>query len=580
MPYAKLWSKMPLTTVLSLLITAGSSLVAAAAAELVERQSGNNPFSGQFCDYTSFQASVVGSRLLMFGGNLTINKGTNSKEKRELEPGFQFFSLFLNETFQATANASSYLRREQDPAPDKRIASMRDGGAFSYNGDVFFYGGQQLFNAGDDDTIYKCTPTSQNIVWNSASINGNVRRTITKGASVNAPSEDKGFYFGGQDIIPKGADNEQADRVLNDTFLNSLVVLSFSPGGQEFTNITTPISRTKPLAKSNLLFVPAGKAGILVNLGGDDGNGDGAWEDLQVFDIGSSTWFNQRTQGNLTSGRSRNPGPGTCSVIASDGDNHFIYVYGGSNRAPGQSQLAILTIPAFQWFTITNQDYPSKVDAQCQLAGERQMLILGGRSSNGRGDCGRNSFLEILDISSLDIVASFPNNNPFTPPPLVRTASNSSNPLDGWTDPELQGLYEIQYQTSAQRNRGSKSEKGPIIGGVVGGVAGVIILGVIAVFFLMKNHRKKSARAVKEAVAEVKRNSAAQPFLGQPSPGFPSPAFTSGEYPQQYPQQYQQGYPPTTQPYKDDYIVEAPANPAPVELPPASPAVRPAELQS
>ncbi|RVD90045.1 uncharacterized protein DFL_001028 [Arthrobotrys flagrans] len=575
MPYTKLWGKIPVTTAFSLLITAGSSLLAATAEELVERQIGNSPFSGQFCDYTSFQASVVGSRLLMFGGNLTVNRGTNSKEKRELEPGFQFFSMFLNETFRTTANASEYLRREPDPAADKRIASMRDGGAFSYDGDIFFYGGQQLFNAGDDDVIYKCTPTSEDIVWNSAAISGNVRRTITKGASVDASSENKGFYFGGQDIIAKGSDDSQADRVLNGTSSNNLIVVSFSPGKQEFANITAPVSRAKPLVQSNLLFVPAGKEGILVNLGGDDGTGDGAWEDLQVFDIGSSTWFNQRTRGNLTSGNSRNPGSGTCSVIQSDGDNHFIYVYGGSNRAPGQSQLAILTIPAFQWFTVSNQTYPSKVNAQCRLVGERQMLILGGRSSNGRGDCGRNSFLEILDISSLDIVFSFPNSNPFTPPPLLRTAANSSNPLDGWTDPELRGLYEVQYQTFAQRNRGSKSEKGPIIGGVVGGVAGVLSISIIVVFFIMKSHRKKSARDVKEAVAEVKRNSAAQPFLGQPSPGFPSPAFTSGEYPHAYPQGYPQG-----QQYKDDYIVEAPPNPAPAELPPATPATRPAELPS
>ncbi|KAK6496481.1 hypothetical protein TWF481_002498 [Arthrobotrys musiformis] len=575
MPYTKLWSKIPLTTAFTLLITAGSSLLAATAEELVERQSGSSPFSGQFCDYTSFQTSVVGSRLLMFGGNLTINKGTNSKEKRELESGFQFFSLFLNETFQATDNATDYLRREPDPAAEKRIASMRDGGAFSYNGDIFFYGGQQLFNAGDDDIIYKCTPTSQNIVWNSAAISGNVRRTITKGASVDASSENKGFYFGGQDIIAKGADDSQADRVLNGTSSNNLIVLSFSPGKQEFTNITAPVSRAKPLVESNLLFVPAGKEGILVNLGGDDGTGDGAWEDLQVFDIGSSTWFNQRTRGNLTSGNSKNPGTGTCSVIASDGDNHFIYVYGGSNRAPGQSQLAILTIPAFQWFTVSNQNYPSKVNAQCQLAGERQMLILGGRSSNGRGDCGGNSFLEILDISSLEIVSSFPNNNPFTPPPLVRTAANSSNPLDGWTDPELQGLYETQYQTFAERNQESKSDKGTIIGGVVGGVAGVLLLSIVAVFFIMRSHRKKSARDVKEAVAEVNRNSVAQPFLGQPSPGFPSPAFPSGEYQHAY----QPGYPPGHI-YKDDYIVEAPPNPAPAELPSANPAARPMELPS
>ncbi|EPS37395.1 hypothetical protein H072_8884 [Dactylellina haptotyla CBS 200.50] len=559
-----------LTTVWLLGITC---LELTAAVELLERQStSSGPFSGEFCDYTSFQASVVGSRLLMFGGNLTVNKGTNSKEKRQLEPGFQFFSMLLNQTISATSNVSSYLTREPDPSAQKKIASMRDGGSYSYNGDIFFYGGEQLFNAGDDGTIYKCTPTSENIVWNQASISGGgVNRAITKGASVDASTENKGFYFGGQNTIPKGADSSQADLVLNDTFVNNLVVVTFSGDKQEFTNISAPVDKVNPLAQSNLLFVPAGKEGILVNLGGIDSTGSGAWDTLQVFDIGSSTWFNQQTRGNLTSGRSRNPGSGTCSVIVSNGDTHYIYVYGGSNRAPGQSQLAILTIPTFQWATVENSNFPSKVNAQCQISGQRQMLILGGRSSNSRNDCGQNNFLEILDLSSLTIVSNFPDNSPFTVPAiLVTLASNGTGPADGWTDPDLEKLYEVQYQTLAQRNKGSKSDKGAIIGGVVGGVAGVILIGIVAVYFIMKNHRKKSAQVVKEVVAEVNRNSAAtQPFLGQPSPGFPSPGLPSPGYPS--------GYGQPQEHYKDEYA-EAPANQIPAELPPQTPSSRPMEL--
>ncbi|KAF3903331.1 hypothetical protein AA313_de0204634 [Arthrobotrys entomopaga] len=573
------WRSGTSATVVALLAACTGFRGTTFAAELVERQTigGSNLFSGQFCDYTSFQASLVGSRILMFGGNLTINKGPRNKEKRELEPGFQFFSLLLNQTFSTTANVGSFVTREPDPVAEKDIASMRDGGAYSYNGDIYFYGGQQLFNAGDDDTIYKCTPTSENIVWNSATLNGaNVNRAVTKGASLNAPSENKGFYYGGQSLIPKGADSSQADLVLNDTFTNNMVVVTFSGDGQRFTNITASPNKAKPLAQSNLLFVPAGKEGILINLGGDDGTGNGAWDILQVFDIASSTWFNQQTRGNLTSGRSKSPGSGTCSVIVSDGDNQYIYVYGGSGRAPGQSQLAILSVPAFEWFTVENSNFPSKVNAQCQLSGERQMIILGGRSSNGVNDCGGNSFVEILDLSTLEIVTSFPDNSPFTPPSIVTTASNMTSPANGWTDPELQELYKIQYQTLATRSQGSKLNTGAIIGGVVGGVAGVILIGVAAVYFIMKRHRKKSAKDVKEAVIEANRNSAAlQPFLTQPSPGFPSSGFPSPGYPQGDPTEYPAAYAH----YKDEYY-EAPANEIPAELAPQTPPAHPMELSS
>ncbi|KAK6353279.1 hypothetical protein TWF696_005254 [Orbilia brochopaga] len=551
-----------------------------AASELAERQAktaSSNLFSGQFCDYTSFQASVVGSRLLLFGGNLTVNKGANSKEKRELESGFQFFSILLNQTFSTTSNLNSFLKREPDPAAQKRIASMRDGGAYSYNGSIYFYGGEQLFNAADDNTIFKCTPTSENIVWDPVPVDG-VSRAVTKGASVDVSTEDKGFYFGGQNIVPKGADSEQADKVLNNTFLNNLVVVGFSENKQTYTNITAPPSKATPLAQSNLLFVPAGKEGILLNLGGTDASGNGAWETLQIFDIATSTWFLQRTGGNLTSGRSQNPGVGTCSVLISSGSNHYVYVYGGSNRSAGQSQLAILTIPAFTWATVENDSFPSKVNAQCQLVGDRQMLIIGGSSSSGLNDCGNNSFVELLDLSSLEIVPNFPNPAPFVSPPSI-LGVNATTPIDGWTDPELQKVYQIQYQTVAQRKEGGGgTDKKAIIGGVVGGVAGVIIIGVIAIFFIMRSNRKKSARDVKEAVAEVKRNSAiAQPFLAQPSPGFPSPAFPSPGYPQQpYPPQT---YPeqPAPEQYKDE-LFEAPPNQVPSELPPAEAPARPTEL--
>ncbi|EWC44139.1 hypothetical protein DRE_07196 [Drechslerella stenobrocha 248] len=559
-------NKVPVAAAISLLAAAG------AASKLVERQNtntnsgGGNLFSGQFCDYTSFQASVVGGRLLMFGGNLTVNRGSNANQKRELEPGFQFFSIMLNETFSTAENTSTYLRREPDPSADKRVASIRDGGAFSYNGEIYFYGGEQLFNAADGNTIFKCTPTSENIVWNQVTVDG-VSRAVTRGAPVVATTENKGFYFGGQDIVPRGADDSQADLVLGNTYLNNLVSISFAPGKQSYTNITASPTRAKPLAQSNLLFVPAGKEGILLNLGGDDGSGNGAWETLQVFDIASSTWYNQQTRGNLTSGRSPNPGSGTCSVIISSGNTHYVYVYGGSNRAPGQSQLAILTIPSFTWSIVSNENFPSKVDAQCQLVGTRQMLILGGRSSNNRNDCGNNNFLEILDLSSLEIVTNFPDSSPFNPP-TVRTLSNSTQPAGGWTDPGLRGVYDTQYQTAAERSSGGKSDRVAIIGGVVGGVGGVLVIAIIAIFFIMRSNRRKSARDVKEAVAEVKRSSAfAQPFLPQTSPGYPSPGFQQGVLSHD---------PAFSESYKDE-LFEAPANPAPSELP-TTQAKRPTEL--
>lgn len=78
-----------LKTLFVVVVAAAATAPGLGSGMVLEARQQNNSelFSGQFCDYTSFQAGIVDNRLMLFGGNLTVNKGSSTKEKREIESG-------------------------------------------------------------------------------------------------------------------------------------------------------------------------------------------------------------------------------------------------------------------------------------------------------------------------------------------------------------------------------------------------------------------------------------------------------------------------------------------------------------
>lgn len=54
------------------------------------------------------------------------------------------------------------------------------------------------------------------------------------------------------------------------------------------------------------------------------------------------------------------------------------YIYGGEDRTTGtRSDIAVLTLPGFHWFTL-NVTSPQRMRHACALVGKSQMLSLGG----------------------------------------------------------------------------------------------------------------------------------------------------------------------------------------------------------
>lgn len=177
-----------------------------------------------------------------------------------------------------------------------------------------------------------------------------------EGAGLSVPELGVSWYFGGHlDLATTPGWSNQIARV----YLKSMLefthpgytndgVASLASGqgagdGGVYRNITQgKIQATDAFAERAdgvLVFVPGwGEKGVLIGLaGGDNETFISDLSTLDVYDIASSAWYNQKTSG-TPPGVRVNP----CAVVASapDASSFNIYLYGGQNLLPAVSALA------------------------------------------------------------------------------------------------------------------------------------------------------------------------------------------------------------------------------------------------
>lgn len=102
---------------------------------------------------------------------------------------------------------------------------------------------------------------------------GNVTRYITSGAGVSVPSENKGFYFSGMKAADSGpifpsVFSAPENATNPNTLSNTLITVDMSRQLSETITNTTLPGDIAARAGGELAFVPVGKEGILVAVGG------------------------------------------------------------------------------------------------------------------------------------------------------------------------------------------------------------------------------------------------------------------------------------------------------------------------
>ncbi|PNY28644.1 Uncharacterized protein TCAP_01431 [Tolypocladium capitatum] len=227
-----------------------------------------------------------------------------------------------------------------------------------------------------------------------------VTRYIAYGAAVNAPSENKAWYFSGLTSPTRGPIifntglNDSA-RAVN--ISNSLISLDMSTQlGEKWNNITLP-SYIKGRSNAEVVWVPVGKQGILVVLGGvtypewatvshksvDPGASEKDspefMRSIDIYDIAGNIWYKQPTK-DAPGTRSRG-----CAVVAAAADRSSfnIYYYGGFDGIHPTNDFYddvwVLSLPSFTWTQINNGTaIHGRAGHKCFQPYPDQMMVFGG----------------------------------------------------------------------------------------------------------------------------------------------------------------------------------------------------------
>ena len=251
---------------------------------------------------------------------------------------------------------------------------------------------------------------------NSEPANQPVQRAA-EGAGVSIPNIGRGFYFGGHlDFLTTAGWSISDARV----YLKGLLEYTFPGysnaavnGGQAagssgiYRNITQGGTQDSAgfseRADGILVYIPGyGKTGIIVGLAGGTNTTFTQMNVIDVYDIASSTWHKQATEGPTPDIRVN---PCAVAVSAADGSSTQVYMYGGQNLLPYGDQtqyddMWILTIPSFTWIqvdTSKQSNPPGRSGHMCNVW-NAQMVVVGGYVGE---DLGCESGFYVFNTSSL-----------------------------------------------------------------------------------------------------------------------------------------------------------------------------------
>lgn len=177
---------------------------------------------------------------------------------------------------------------------------------------------------------------------------------------------------------------------------------------------------------------------------------------IDVYDIATSTWYKQATDGKYP-GLRVNP----CAVAASapDGSSTNIYLFGGQNLLPYGNQtqyndMWILSVPSFQWIEVDTAGQsvpPARVGHTCDIW-DGQIVVVGGYTGPNLG-CDNGFY--IFSASELQWVNRFQSSGSSNP--QNQQAAQANDPAG------LSGSYGYQVPKAVQAVIGGQANGGATI---------------------------------------------------------------------------------------------------------------------
>ncbi|PKS07316.1 hypothetical protein jhhlp_005918 [Lomentospora prolificans] len=436
------------------------------------------------------------------GGDIMWLQGMDTGEYKRIADGRNsgnpkglILTLNLTTRFSLDQNLTQLFNTLAKFGTSSAVPNYVDGDLLGNDAQFFTYGGltlksDSLPDPDKDETLeYQAYPYDSDVGTFSAGfvnekLPSDITRYLAYGAAVNAPSENKAWYFSGLRSPSGGViyDSFAIQSAVPSNISNTLITLTFDSQAQnieKWENRTLPAS-VSGRASASGVFVPVGGNGILVFVGGVthpefasskhksdnppalQSDSEAFIKSIDIYDIGNDKWFRQET----SSSESPPVTAQGCAVVqhASDFSSFNIYYYGGytgEDRKEGFSDdVWILTMPSFKWIKAhSGTEAHARAGHKCVSPYPDQMMVFGGFTPKlGSGPtCLEGGVIQLFNLTSLEWIDSY---SPvvyaeYGVPEAVRkeiggeswggATANSPAASGGWSEESLQTLFETPY---------------------------------------------------------------------------------------------------------------------------------------
>ncbi|KAI5777539.1 hypothetical protein EDC01DRAFT_678300 [Geopyxis carbonaria] len=529
-----------------------------------------------WCSWGRPQSALVRNKIWIDGGAPTrYLTAAGGIPKPDTVPRQEVYYIELNRNFTIGNNPNFTQVIKSSPKPSRNMGpNVENGHLLSNDYEFLLYGGLMVDTDSQElpsDTWalardlfeHKPVPLSEPDSWRAIqTMDGDVTRGIAAGAYVSVPSENLAFVLGGSrnkdwnEVRTLARPANRAGELSNQLISADLSTM----GSEKFRNTTIDSADVAPRTAGEIVWVPMGKKGALVALGGSvmpyndtastgtkistadnsDFEDEGAkfMSEVNVYDVDKAAWFTQPTSGDIP--------PATaefCTAVASttDGNTHNIYAYGGFSgvaRAGYSGQSAtgngfavpvydtvyVLSLPGFVWTkAYEGETANARRGHRCHRVADNQLMVVGGVGAGG--DC-VPEFVRVFDMNTNKFASSYDPtvNAKYDPPSAIASASKP----DKWADGDLEALMADRYPgtvknywpfpklTETSRSDGSDSTSStttnttsnglpnyvpPLLGAILGLL--VIITILCGVLFWLRRRKRNMRRLQSDSAAST-----------------------------------------------------------------------------
>jgi hypothetical protein len=460
-----------------------------------------NQVNTTMCYWEELRGAVVRDTVYLDGGDIWwipgYANGSTGAIENDANPMAVVYTLNFSVPFNTSQNITAIMAQLPKVAGGNKANNIApnyyDGAMLANDDEWYIYGGllrkTDAFTPphSDDVLSYQAYQYgAQKDAFQPGFVNDELpdglSRYLAYGGAASAPSENKAWYFSGMHsplhgeiFRPDGNDSETAINVSS-----TLITLDMAVQQQEtWSNKTLP-ALVPGRANPQLVWVPVGKEGILVALGGvvfpefvsalhvssneaqSKADSPAFMSNINIYDVAGDKWYQQPTTG----------GPGAlargCAVVApaQDASSFNIYHYGGYNGidygADFNDDVWVLSLPSFTWTKVAESTAGhGRAGHKCFMPYPDQMLVIGGYMplTGDAPSCLDGGIIQLFNVSSGRWMSEYnPTkwSNYTVPDTVVKNiggsptggATASTPGASGWATAALGSVFATPYPTT------------------------------------------------------------------------------------------------------------------------------------